>query len=232
MPTKQLYKHKEENDFEQFYNKISSITPNLKKFMVGSIKAAECESGIDRGFYNAEGMLDEIYLEAFKELSDYMDEEGLRTFLFAKAVQKIEEKKILEQENPEYLSTEQLLKQELDALGEQFTMDAEGDLILNTELDDISYKQKNDRPSNVILDETLVQQLIKKLDMEDSLMPTIEWKRNIGALYSNIPLRSKSVLELYVYGNRSIHEISEILEVPENTIARIMEKLKEGFRLL
>ncbi|MGB5668488.1 MAG: hypothetical protein WBM53_16745 [Maribacter sp.] len=232
MLTKQLYRHREENDFEQFYNKITSFAPDLKKFMARSLKAAECESGIDRGFYDAEGMLDEIYLEVFKDLSDYIDEGKLRTILYAKAVQKIEEKKILEQENPEYLSTEELLKQELDGLDEKFTMDADGDLILNTELDDISYKQKRIRPTNVILDQTLEQQLIKKLDMEDTLLPTIERRRNFGALYSNIPLRSKSVLELYVYGNRSTHEISEILEVPDIIINKILEKLNEHFRLL
>lgn len=30
MLVKQLYRHKEENDFEQFYNKISSLVPDLK----------------------------------------------------------------------------------------------------------------------------------------------------------------------------------------------------------
>ncbi len=55
MLVKQLYRHKEENDFEQFYNKISSLVPDLKKFTARSLKAAESRSAIDRGFYNAEG---------------------------------------------------------------------------------------------------------------------------------------------------------------------------------
>jgi DNA-directed RNA polymerase specialized sigma24 family protein len=232
MLVKQLYRHKEENDFEQFYNKISSLVPDLKKFTARSLKAAESQSAIDRGFYNAEGILDEIYLEVYKEFSDYMDEEKIKTILFSKAVQKIEEKKILEQETPEYQSTEMMLKQELDALDERFTTQADGDLILNTELDDISYKQHTERPSNVILDETLEQQLIKKLEMSDTLLPSLERRTLFGALYNNIPPRSKSVLELFAFGNRNFYEISEILEVPEEVIDRIMDKLKERFRLL
>ena len=232
MLVKQLYRHKEENDFEQFYNKISSLVPDLKKFTARSLKAAESQSAIDRGFYNAEGILDEIYLEVYKEFSDYMDEEKIKTILFSKAVQKIEEKKILEQETPEYQSTEKMLKQELDALDERFTTQADGDLILNTELDDISYKQHTERPSNVILDETLEQQLIKKLEMSDTLLPSLERRTLFGALYNNIPPRSKSVLELFAFGNRNFYEISEILEVPEEVIDRIMDKLKERFRLL
>jgi len=232
MLVKQLYRHKEENDFEQFYNKISALVPDLKKFTARSLKAAESQGAIDRGFYNAEGILDEIYLEVFEDFSDIIDKEKIKTILFSKAVQKIEEKKILEQETPEYQSTEKMLKQELDALDERFTTQADGDLILNTELDDISYKQQTERPLNVILDETLEQQLIKKLDMSDTLLPSLEHRSIFGALYNNIPPRSKSVLELFAFGNRSFYEISEILEVPEDIIDRIMDKLKERFRLL
>ncbi len=232
MLVKQLYRHKEENDFEQFYNKISSLVPDLKKFATRSLMAAEGQGVIDRGFYNAEGILDEIYLEVFKDITDIKDEERLKIILFSKAVQKIEEKKIIEQETPDYLPTEKMLQQELDALDEKFTTQADGDLILNTELDDISYKQPRQRPTNVILDRTLEQQLIKKLDMSDTLLPSMERRTIFGALYNYIPIRSKSVLGLYAFGNRSIHDISEILEVPEEVVDRIMEKLKERFRLL
>jgi len=232
MLVKQLYRHKEENDFEQFYNKISSLVPDLKKFTARSLKAAESRNAIDRGFYNAEGVLDEIYLEVFKDFIDIIDEEKLKTILFSKAVQKIEEKKIIEKEMPDYLPTEEMLKQELDGLDEKFTTQADGDLILNTELDDISYKQHTKRPSNVILDATLEQQLIKKLEMSDTLLPSLERRTIFGAVYNNIPPRSKTVLELYAFGNRTIHEISEILEVPEDVVDRIMDKLKEKFRLL
>lgn len=232
MVIKQLARHKEENDFEQFYNKISAMEPDLRKFMTRSLKAAENQGAIDRGFYNADELLDEIYLEMFEEFADYMDKEKIKTILFSKAVQKIEEKKIIEQETPEYISTEEMLKEELNALDEQFTMDADGDLILNTELDDISYKQISERPNNVILDTSLEQELIKKLDLKDSLLPSLERRTTFGALFTNIPPRTKSVLELYAFGNRSHFEISEILEVPETVIDRIMEKMNERFRLI
>lgn len=232
MVVKLLARHKEENDFEQFYNKISTLEPDLQRFMSRSLIAAENQGSIDRGFYSAEELLDEIYLEVFKEFTDPMDAEKIKTILFSKAIQKIEEKKIIEQETPEYVSTEQMLKEELNAFDEKFTTQADGDLILNTELDDISYKQHSERPNNVILDETLEQQLIKKLDMNDSLLPSLERRTIFGALYNTIPPRSKSVLELYAFGNRSQHEISEILEVPVTVVDRIVDKLKERFRLL
>ncbi|MDE3741986.1 hypothetical protein [Maribacter polysaccharolyticus] len=232
MLVKQLAQHKEENDFEQFYNKITTLEPDLRKFMSRSLKAAENQGAIDRGFYKAEELLDEIYLEIFKEFKDYMDADKIKTILFSKAIQKIEEKKIIEQETPDYVSTEKMLKEEMNALNENFTSQADGDLILNTELDDISYKQSREWSDNIILDSTLEEQLIKKMDMSDTLLPSIERRKLFGVLFNTIPPRSKTVLELYAFGNRAESEISEILEVPETIVSGIVEKLKERFRLL
>ncbi|MCK5440826.1 MAG: hypothetical protein KAJ23_02935 [Maribacter sp.] len=232
MLIKQLNKYKEEGDFEDFYRRISSFILDLKKYMTRSIDAAEAQGLIDRGFYSAEGMLDEIYMDFFKDFTNHINLGKLQIILFAKAVRKIEEKKIMEQETPEYLSTEKLLELELKALEEKFTAQADGDLILYSELDDISHKQKNEIPFNVILDETLERQLTKKLDLGDVLLPSLEKRTIFGALYYNIAPRSKSVLELYAFGNRSIKEISEILEVPQNIIQGILAGLKERFGLL
>lgn len=232
MVIKQLARHKEENDFEQFYSKIATLEPDLKRFMARSLKAAENEGVIDRGFYSADELLDEIYIEVFKEFSDYIDVDKLKTILFSKAIQKIEEKKVIEQETPEYVSTEEMLKDEMNALDEKYTTQADGDLILNTELDDISYKQVGKRPNNVLLDSTIEQQLVKRMEMNDSLLPSLERRTTFGALYCNIPPRSKSVLDLYAFGNRSEYEISRILEVPETIIVSILDKLKGRFSLL
>ena len=40
------------------------------------------------------------------------------------------------------------------------------------------------------------------------------------------------VVELMVYGDQDTHEISEILEVPEEVVKRTLFKVKERFKLL
>ncbi|PIF00187.1 MAG: hypothetical protein CR994_06895 [Maribacter sp.] len=232
MVVEQLARHKEENDFEQFYGKIATLEPDVKRFMEGSLKAAENQGVVDRGFYSADELLDEVYIEVFKEFSGYIDEERLKTILFSKAIKKIEEKKVIEQEALECASTEEMLKDEMDALDEKFTTQADGDLILNTELDDISYKQTVKKPNNVLLDTIIEQQLIEKMDMKDWLLPSKERRTAFGTLYNSILPRSKWVLNLYAFGNRNEHEISEIIEVPEAVIVGILDKLKERFSLL
>ncbi|WP_422080969.1 hypothetical protein [Ulvibacterium sp.] len=230
MSTKELYKHKQENDFEQFYEKLETFLPELKKFMTGSLKAAERQGDLDVGFYDAEGMLNEVYLETFKTFSGEMDEKRLRRSLFKKAIQKMDEKRALE--IPDDVNTHALLKAEMKLLNEDFTTDGDGDLILNEELDDISYQQKQGWSKQIYLDASLEQLMIQKLGLNEASLLSDEKRRLLGFLYSTIPLRSKMVVELLVFGNQDTLEISEILEVPEEVIKRTLFKAKERFRLL
>ncbi|WP_273568079.1 hypothetical protein [Maribacter halichondriae] len=230
MSTKELYKYKQENDFEQFYKKIETLVPELKKFMTGSLKAAENQGMLDRGFHDADEMLDEVYLEAFKAFSSETVVTKLRRSLFKKAINKIEEKKA--QEVPDEVNTHALLKEELKTLSEDFTTDGDGDRILYDELDDISYRQKQGWSLEIRLDEPLERQLVQKLGLHEAALLSDEKRRLLGQLYSTIPARSKTVVELLVFGHQDTLEISEILEVPENVINRIIFKVKERFRLL
>jgi DNA-directed RNA polymerase specialized sigma24 family protein len=230
MSTKELYKHKQENDFEQFYKKIETLVPELKKFMNGSLKAAENQGILDKGFYDADEMLDEVYLEAFKALSSETNVTKLRRSLFKKAIKKMDDKRELE--TPDEINTHALLKEEMKTLGEEFTTEGDGDRILYEELDDISYQQKQGWSPEIRLDESLERQLIQKLSLHEASLLSDEKRRLLGQLYATIPPRSKTVVELLVFGNQDTLEISEILVVPEYVIDRIIFKVKERFRLL
>lgn len=230
MLTKELSKHKQENDFEQFYRKLETFIPELKKFIIGSLKAAERQGMLDIGFYDAEGVLDEVYLEAFKAYTGEMDTNKLRRLLFKRAIHKMDEKRA--QEIPDGINTHAMLKAELKLLNEDFTSDAEGDLMLNEELDDISYQQKQGWSPHIYLDETFEGLMIEKLGLHEASLLSDEKRRLLGLLYSTIPPRSKLVVELSVFGDQEASEISEILEVPEEVINRILFKVKERLRLL
>ncbi len=228
--TKDLQRHKKEKDFARFYKKLELFIPELKKFMTGSLKAAENQGMLDRGFYNPVEMLDEVYLEAFKSFSSQTDATKLRRSLFKKAIKKIEGKKELEV--PDDVTTHALLKTELKALSEDFTTEGDGDRILYDELDDISYRQKQGWSFEVYLDESLEKHLVKKLELDEASLLSNEKRQLLGVLYSTIPLRSRTVIELLVFGDQDTLEISEILGVSEEVVKRILFKVKERFKLL
>ena len=76
------------------------------------------------------------------------------------------------------------------------------------------------------------KQLVKKLELDEASLLSNEKRQLLGVLYSTIPLRSRTVIELLVFGDQDTLEISEILGVPEEVVKRILFKVKERFKLL
>ena len=230
MEDKAVQQHKEQNKFDQFYKKIEAFVPDLKNFLTGSLRNAEDQGLLDRGFYQPEEIMDELFLETYKEFAEEKDVKKLRRTLYRKSIQKIETKEA--EDIPDEVNTHALLKQELKALSEDFTAEGDGDRILMEDLDDISYMQKKGWNMEVRLSEMMENQLVKKFDLHEEALLSEEKKKILGILYTNIPERSKVIVELFAFGHQDTHEISEILEVPERVVERVLFKVKERFKLL
>ena len=84
---------------------------------------------------------------------------------------------------------------------------------------------------NIYLDESLVQHLVRKFELDDKFIGA-ENKRHLGALYNAIPSISKSIVELYAYGNQEVGEIKNILEVEQASVERVLKIVREKFRLI
>lgn len=65
MKIKESMHHNHETEFEEFYKKIMAAIPNLKKFAASKLKLAENEGLIDKGFYDSNGILDEVFFGSF-----------------------------------------------------------------------------------------------------------------------------------------------------------------------
>jgi DNA-directed RNA polymerase specialized sigma24 family protein len=230
MVVQELHQIKKEKDFKTFYQKIETMVPEIRNFVSKSLKAAENEGKLDRGYFNADGVLDEVYLDIFSQLDPSWDDARLRYLLFKNAVANLHEKKAIEANQPESVNTNDLLKEELDRLDEAFTTDGDGDLILNTELDDISYKQDRKYATPIFMDETVVSPVIKKLKLPESLVLSTAQKASFGHVYSSIPHLSKTIFELYVFGDRNTAEIAEILSIEEEKARKVLTIVSERFK--
>ena len=230
MIIKLLKAHKEKGDFKAFYNKIEAYLPEVRKFISSSLKTAENEGKLDRGYYDPEGILDEVYLAIFSEFDPEWDKKMLRYLLLKKAVDQLDEKKALEASTPASVSTGDLLKEELDRLREDFTTDGDGDLILNTELDDISYKQDRRYRTEIYMDGTTEKSILEKLKLDSAFQLSSERRASFGYLYNTIPQISKTIFELHVFADQSASEIALILDIEEEKVRRVMKVVTERFR--
>ncbi|MBT8285096.1 MAG: hypothetical protein HKO75_06895 [Flavobacteriaceae bacterium] len=230
MIIKLLKAHKKEEDFNPFYKKIETHVPEVREFISRSLKAAENEGKLDRGYYDPQGILDEVYLAVFSEFDFEWDEKALRYYLLKIAVDKLDEKKVLEATVSTPLSTGDLLKEELNRLKEDFTTDGDGDLILNTELDDISYKQEKRYRHDIYMDDIVEKPILEKLKLDDAFQLAARRRAFFGYLYSTIPHISKTIFELHVFANQSAPEISLIMDTEEEKVRRVLNMIAERFK--
>jgi len=235
MKTVELNKLKQENNFEAFYKKISTFIPSLNKFAASKLKISENEDLIDKEFYDANGILNEVYMEVFKNFPDDIDEKQLRKMLFLSTIQKINEKATNEEMEEAFTSNftvDDILKEELDLLNEEYSVEADGDYIFNKDLDDISYKQKSFKSTHFILDRPFEVQLTGKLSLNINPLSSYKKRNLFGWLYHSLPPKSKTITELYVFGDQNISEISDILLIDEEKVKRVIDKITKRFKSL
>jgi hypothetical protein len=128
------------------------------------------------------------------------------------------------------ISTKFILEEELKQLEEDFTVDAGNDLIMNEELDDISYHQ-NDDESPLLLSEENQQNIINFLDLKDKSFFYDRNNQNVlHKMYRMLPLQTSNVVDLYVLGKLNLHEIANILSTEIIEVKRIINFVKINFK--
>ncbi|RPD98740.1 hypothetical protein EGM88_06000 [Aureibaculum marinum] len=232
MITQELSQLRKENNFDHFYEKILAFEPSLKEFISRKLHLAENLGIIDKKFYKPNDILDDVYLEVFNNFNNKINAKDLRKKLFIKSVEKIDEKTILGHQLDNHINSDKILKEELQTLNEKYTVDGDGDFILYDELDDISYHQDDFKPSNLILDDSLEKLMLEKLNLENSTLESVKKKKLFGGLFYNLPPASKSIIELHIYGNQSVEDISEIMNIQRKMVEQVIESVKEKFKLI
>ena len=219
-----------EKDFSAFFTVIKPFSKDLSKFAKVKLKNAEHHHLLPKGFYNTEDILMEVYLEVFEELNDSISEKELKTLLFQKTIQKFNE--ILEKENRirKRIPVDLIVKEELDLLKEDFTVDADGDLVLIEELPDISYHQKDFKPKHYIIDPDAEKEIVSSLELDDAILVDDERREKLANTYFLIPPTSKTIFELYVFGNQDEDTIAEILKIEKDQVKTVITKVVEKFK--
>lgn len=232
MATEKTTRDQDHPDFSEFYGKIVGLDPDLKNFIHSSLLASENQGLIDRSYYDPDGITDEVYLAVFQDYTSDTPVEALRILLFRRALFKLDQLIRDEVNTPNEPSTGGMLKAELDRLDKKFIADVDGELIMQEDLDDISYKQEKNRQEHIYLDDHLIDQIVNRFELEDKFTLAKEKKIHLGLLYSSIPDISRSIVELYVYGRQEEDNITDILNVEDASVSRVLKIVQEKFRLI
>lgn len=210
-----------------FDKKVLSAVPHLHPYVKHRIYIAETTGILPKNMYSSNGIIDEsiielytngfnieaepmaVKLELFKLVDNYMNE------LFKK-----------EAYHKKTISTNAILDDELSRLDEDFTVDADSDLILNTELSDISYNQ--DHNNHLYLYEDKETSILSAFELEN-LSPS-ESPKVFGRCYCWLPINISNIVDLYIFGNLDFSDIAKIKQITAVRVESIFDKVKKSFR--
>ena len=211
--------------------KTLAAVQTLHPYVKQRIRVAENLGIFPRNMYKSNEIIDEVVLEVYeKGLQEEMDRDDLRIAMFKLTYEKLNELMESEGWHKNSISTKLILEEELRQLEENFTMDADNDLVMNEDLDDISY-HLNDReaPSLPYDDKEEGVKVLFGLSMDEQDLFR-QHRKQIRKLYYKLPLSTSNIVDLYILGKLGFSEISSILDTEIAEVKEIVDFVKETFR--
>ena len=214
--------------------KILSIVPQLHPYVKHRLCTIETSGIVPKNMYRINGIIDDAILK-FYELYEnpgeaYMDQQDIKLKLFKLVNERLNELRENESWHLKTLSTSEILSKELDLLEEKFKLGLHEDLIMDEELDDISYHQNDGQKEKFLYDDA-EHNIIKSLDISD---PRVEMNSNkrkkLNKIYMWLPVKTSGIIDMYVFGKLTHDEIAIIKDIKTDKVKKIVTAVRKSFR--
>ena len=211
--------------------KTLSMIQLLHPYVKQRIRVAENLGIFPRNMYKPNEIIDEVVLKVYEDgLHKSMNQDELRISMFKLVFDRLNELLESEEWHKDSISTKLILEDELRQLEENFTMDADNDLIMNEDLDDISYHLNDKEGASLPYDEE--EEGVKVLFGLDTSENESYWqdRKEIRKLYYKLPLTTSNIVDLYILGKLSFAEIASVMKTEIAEVKEIVNFVKETFR--
>ncbi|EZH72124.1 hypothetical protein ATO12_24620 [Aquimarina atlantica] len=226
--THELQEFYEADDQREFSKKLLSIVPHLHPYVKHRLYIAESVGILPQNMYCSNGIIDDAILKLYHDDLDVeIDTLSLELQLFKIADELIDELYIREGWHQKSISTSYFLKEELEKLEESYTVEANNELIMKEELDDICYHQNSEEKQNFIYTD-MDSEILKVIDSE----PSSEHRKQklLGKFYSWLPIETSKIIDLFVFGKLNFEEIAKIKEITAQEVKEIIIDVRKSFR--
>ncbi len=224
-----LKAHKEADKQKKFAKKLLKIIPELKPYVAHRLSLGQALGIIPENMYETDGIIDEAVLRVYEsDISTLTSTTDLRILLFKLTKEVLDKVFKNEKKFKDSVSTDKILHQELNKLKERFTFNADEDFVMNEELSDISYHQKDFTP-----------QLFLYENSEESVMQAFgmdyldeKRKKVFAKLYNLLSVEASNIVDLHIFGKLNTHEIAQIENTAETHVRDIILQVKDRMYLI
>ena len=210
--------------------KTLSIVHLLYPYVKQRIRVAETLGIFPRNMYKASEVIDEVILELYEnELQQSLEPDQLRLWMFEKTFERLNALMQSEEWHKDTISTKLILEKELKRLEENFTAEADNDLVMNEDLDDISYHDEKDREEDLPYDDQ-EEGVRSFLGLEEDKIDDWKERPRLKRLYYRLPPNTSNIIDLYLLGKLSFSEIAKIVKTEMAEVKQIIKYVREMIR--
>lgn len=223
-----LIRLKKEENKSSFNELMLKILPQVKIYIVKKLNKAIKDGTIPKGKYKADDFIDQLYIETFDHIDEIENEKDLYPWLFKKVDELLEDTKIDEEFDDFFFKNiDNYSKQEWDAMEEKYSRDADGDLVMLEDLDDISYNKNNYTLNNVFVENKepqIIEALDKKLSEE-------RIRKHIQMVVQQLPERMQTVFDLAVSHQFKPSDIAKIKKISTQEVVKLLNKTRDTIKI-
>lgn len=221
-----LVEMKEQNDRKGFNELMMKLLPGVKKYIARRLGTAVRNGQIPSMKYKVEDFVDELFIKAYDHIQEVKADKDFHAWLFKKADELLEDAIVEEEfDNTFFENIDNYGKLEWDEMEEKFSTDGNGHLLMEEELDDISYPKHDYTLADVFVEDKS-DDLIEKLNRE---LNEAEIHRHIDVVLQRMPANLSTVFDLAVNQHFPLDEIATIKQL---AIEEVERQLAEARRLI
>jgi len=222
-----LLRLKKEDKSKAFNELLIKLLPDLKRYLTRGLRIAISKGMIPHNKYRPEDLYDQLIIEVNDHLEEVGNPDDFHSWLFQRAVRILENLEVEEEfESYFYDNIDDYSKAELDKMKEDFSTDGDGDLILMTDLDDISYKDHQYLLKNIYLDDAH-EDLMAMMDSREGVGRT---QHHLDAVLFRLPPTMRSVFELATEQLFPVGEIARIKGMTTDHVETMLDRARELLR--
>ncbi|HHD56125.1 MAG TPA: hypothetical protein ENK89_00400 [Desulfobulbaceae bacterium] len=204
--------------------------PSVKRYVANRLRMAVIDGILTRGKYRVEDITDEVYIKLKEEFDGgRLPFDQIKLKMFMLADRQLEEILAEEYVHGEDVSVEEIVAGEMKTLEEKYVAEADGDLVLYEELDDVSYQHDQEQKTVYLLEPGFESDLITALDLEKSCAETADARKILAGTYQRLPSLTTIIIDLHVAGGLNAGEIAEIRNMDARDVDKIIRRVKVHF---
>lgn len=220
----------EQQNNERFNSTVSEVLPRLKRYVANQLRMAVINGIIGPRKYRPEDISDEVFIQ-LKERWDagQLPLKDIKTAMFKLADDALARIMNEEKEHIKNIAIEEILAEEIKGLEEKYSVEADGDIVLYEEFDDISYEHEREQKTIYLLEPGFENDLIETLDLTEIYPHTPEASEMLAHVYQDLPALTSAIIDLHVAGGLSVEEIAEVREMEIRNVDKIIRQVRLRF---